>query len=322
MATRNARIKVSPRVSAATIAAARPLVGVTHAATLGWDRALVIRGAAGAVPLVLDRSAAELRGRSLAEVFERPESLADALAFGTARSMHLRSGRNVRVEAGPCPGGAVAVIRRPSSNEIDLGDLASSLGHELRNAFASVILAVQSISRTEEVASERGKRRLHLAERELRRIECLLRGLAEVGREQVLRLVATNPERLVAEALENLGPLENEKIKVTLPDGDGPSAQLDAPRVCLAVEEMLRDGARRLSAGGELQAQIERRLDELAVVILASGPGAEPPANDVPDIGLAVIQGVARAHGGHVERAATEHGTTLSLIIPQRRIAP
>jgi len=217
----------------------------------------------------------------------------------------------------------VAVVRRPSGDELELDTLASALGHELRNAFASVMLAVRSLSRGDEIASARGRRRLQLAERELRRIECVLRGLPEVGRGQAARRVDAIPERLVAEARENLGPLSSDRLEITLPEGDGPAAQLDGPRICLAIEEMLRYGSRRASPEGRVVVSVERRAAELAIVVEV--PGADPallPADDAPDIGLAVIRGVARAHGGHAELAGSEGGLALSLVIPQRQAAP
>ncbi|HEY0840508.1 MAG TPA: hypothetical protein VGD74_10010 [Vulgatibacter sp.] len=322
MPNRSARIKVAPRLSTATAAAARPLAGVTHAATLAWDRSLVIRSAAGAASFVFGLPSKELRGKALAEIFDRTDSLEDALAFGTSRPMRLKSGQRVRVEAGPCPGGAIAVIRRPTGDELELDDLASALGHELRNAFASVMLAVRSLSRTEEIASPRGRRRLQLAERELRRIECVLRGLPEVGRAQAARRVEAVPERLVTEARENLGPLASDRLVITLPAEDGAPALLDAPRICLAIEEMLRYGAKLASPGGEVAVRVERHSAELAVIVAAKGAPSTRAPHDGPDIGLAVIRGVARAHGGHTELTGDESGCELTLVIPQRQVVP
>lgn len=185
------------------------------------------------------------------------------------------------------------------------------------------MLAVQSLSRHEEVTSERGRRRLQLAEWELRRIECALRGIQEVGKGQRLRLVEASPELLVAEALACLGPRERERLQMIIPRGEGATAHLDAPRVCLAIEEMFRLGIRSLPAGGTITASIERRAAELAFhVSMGGAPAEDAPALDdpsrPPDLGIAVIHGVARAHGGHVELAPSSQGRTLSLILPQR----
>ncbi|AKU91390.1 ATP-binding protein [Vulgatibacter incomptus] len=320
----NARIRIAPRLTDAALAAARPLAGVSHAATLAWDRRLVIRSAAGASLLVLGSPPAELKKRPLSELFEKTQGLADALSFGTSRQMELRTGQRVRVEAGPCPGGAVAVIRRSTTDELELGHLASALGHELRNGFASVRLAIQSLARHEEVASERGRRRLLLAERELRRIDCVLRGLQEMGSHAPLRPLEAVPEKLIADALGNLGPFDNDRIQMAIPEEEGPPAQLDAPRVGLAIEEMLRHGVRSVANGGALTVSVERAPGELSVILRGTGlPGSDLGHPDTrPDLGIAVIQGVARAHGGHLKIEAGDLDCQLTLVLPQRPVLP
>lgn len=312
----------SPLAQAAA-AAARPLAGLTQAATLAWDAGRIVRGAGGSCPAVFGRTAAELRGRPLRELFERPESLADALHFGTARPVRLVDGSVVRLEAGPCPGGAVGVIRRPTGDELDLTRLVSALGHELRNAFASVLLAVQSLHRHGEVSSERGRRRLVVAERELRRIECVLRGLQEVGRTPVGRPTDVVPERLVAEAIASLGPEPGgPHVAIEAPPEAGDPAFLDPPRVRLALEEMIRHGVRAVASGGTVRISVDRRIDEIALVVEARGPDPVGAARaDEPgktDLGLAVAEGVARAHGGHLEAEHAPEGCTLTLVLPQR----
>jgi signal transduction histidine kinase len=313
----------SPLATAA-VTAARPLAGLTQAATLSWDEELVIRGAAGACSLVFGRAAADLRGRALQDLFERPENLADALYFGTARPVRLHDGGIVRLEAGPCPGGAVGIVRRPTGDELDLTRLVSALGHELRNAFASVLLAVQSLTRHGEVVSDRGRRRLVVAERELRRIECVLRGLQEVGRTPVGRPVDAIPERLVAEAVTSLGPEPGgPRVEIVAPADEGAPAFFDPPRVRLALEEMIRHGIRAVASGGRVEVSVERRIGEIVLAVQAEGPDAVHPSGGVEptggtDLGLAVAEGVARAHGGHMELERAAGGCRLMLVLPQR----
>jgi signal transduction histidine kinase len=305
-------------LTAVASAAARPLAGVIDAATLAWDADGVVRGAAGSCDKVFERVASELRGRKLTQLFEDSGALQDALQFGIARSLRLAGGRQVRVEAAPCEGGAVAVVRGRSNDELDLARLVSSLGHELRNAFASVLLAVQSLERHEPGMSERGRRRLQLAARELHRIDGVLRGLQEIGRTPPSRLVTAVPERLVREALEALsGELGDRGVHIEAPDGDGDAAQLDAPRVRLAIEELIRGALRGSPTGQTVLVTVERREGELAFAVIAA---ARPGSGSGPDLGLAVVEGVARAHGGHVERRSEEDTERLALVLPRREL--
>lgn len=315
----------SPLVLAAT-AAARPLAGLTRAATLAWDEELIVRGSGGACASVFGRSHGEMRGKPLAEWFERPESLRDALHYGMARTFRLVEGGVVKMEAGPCPGGAVAIIRRQTGDELDLTRMVSALGHELRNAFASVMLAVQSLKRQGEVESERGRRRLVLAERELRRIECVLKGLQEVGRTPVAKLVEAQPEQLIADAIVSLGPEPGGgRVEIEAVSGTGEPATFDAGRVRIALEEMIRHGIRSLPGGGTIEIRAERHPGELSLVVAASGPEVVQPAlaeggDFTTDLGLAVVDGVARAHGGHTEMHRVATGCRLTLVLPQRAV--
>lgn len=241
-----------------------------------------------------------------------------------ARPIRLLDGAVVRLEGGPCPGGAVAIVRKQTHDELDLTRMVSALGHELRNAFASVMLAVQSLKRQGEVESERGRRRLVLAERELRRIECVLRGLQEVGRAPVARLIETLPERLIEAAIVSLGPDPGgDKVTVEAAPSSEEPASFDAARVRLALEEMIRHGIRSLPAGGVVQVRADRSVGELALIVTASGPAVVQPAlaeggDFSTDLGLAVVDGVARAHGGHTEMHRVATGCRLTLVLPQR----
>lgn len=220
----------------------------------------------------------------------------------------------------------MGIVRRQTGDELDLTRLVSALGHELRNAFAAVMLAVQSLGRQGEVASERGRRRVTLAERELRRIECVLRGLQEVGRAPLARLVETVPELVIADAVLSLGPSPgDDRVEIVAPAAEGPPAFFDAARVRLALEEMIRHGVRSVASGGRVAVFAERRTGELALVVEAAGPDAVQPAlaeggDYSTDLGLAVVEGVARAHGGHTEMERAQTGCRLTLVLPQRSV--
>lgn len=311
----------------AAAAAARPLAGLTRAATLAWDQDLIIRGAAGACAAIFGSPQGEMKGMPLANWFERSDSMSDALHYGMARPIRLTTGVVVRLEAGPCSGGAVAIVRKQSGDELDLTRMVSALGHELRNAFASVLLAVQSLGRQGEVESERGKRRLILAERELRRIECVLRGLQEVGRAPVARPVETVPELMIADAILSLGrDPSGSRVLIEAVPGSSEPASFDTTRVRIAVEEMIRHGVRSVASGGSVHVHAERRIGELALIVDASGQEAVQPAlaeggDFSTDLGLAVVEGVARAHGGHTELERLEAGCRITLVLPQRPVA-
>jgi signal transduction histidine kinase len=316
--------RTSPLLADAALAAARPLAGQSHAATLSWDAALLIAGAGGACANLFGRESFELPGRALGEIFAAPAPLADALHLGLSRDLALSTGEIVRVDAGPCPGGAVAIVRRSATDDLELARVAAALGHEFRKAFAAVLLAVQSLGRRDEVSSDRGKRRLLIAERELRRIETVLRGLRDIGRSPAIRPVEVIPEQLAREAVESLGPRAGgDPSAILVPPHDGAAAHLDGPRIRLALEELLRYALRAVPPGGSVELRAERAPGELRYVVETRGgsAGAEGLSSGSAELALAVAQAVARAHGGSLAFESEEAFSRLVLLLPQPGVA-
>src|SRR6185295_11888807 len=65
---------------------------------------------------------------------------------------------------------------------LQISKLASSLSHEIRNPLSSVKMAVQTLARNEGL-SERDRRRLTIANREIRTMERMLWLFSEYGRD-------------------------------------------------------------------------------------------------------------------------------------------
>lgn len=92
--------------------------------------------------------------------------------------------------------------------------LFPALSHELRNPLSSVKMAVQSLARNPDL-TERDRRRLSIAHREVRTLERLLWLVSEAGRDSEPHLEELPLQTLLEETLTHIQP-ELEELGVTL----------------------------------------------------------------------------------------------------------
>jgi signal transduction histidine kinase len=102
--------------------------------------------------------------------------------------------------------------------------LVVALSHEIRNPLSSIKMAVQTVAGSSGL-TDRDKRRLALANREVRTIERLLMLLAESSREAPLATERIPPRQLLDEALSLIAKeLEERNLSVTVDEQSGPKA--------------------------------------------------------------------------------------------------
>src|SRR5690606_29803941 len=84
---------------------------------------------------------------------------------------------------------------------VQVSRLSSSLSHEIRNPLSSVKMAVQTLQRNTELG-DRDKRRLTIANREIRTMERMLWLFSEYGRETPPHLEAMSLRSVLTEAAD------------------------------------------------------------------------------------------------------------------------
>ena len=163
---------------------------------------------------------------------------------------------------------------------LQISALSSSLSHELRNPLSSVKMAVQTVARNEGL-SVRDRRRLTIAQREIRTLERMLWLLSEYGREDPLAVEGWVLGDLVRQSLELIEPELAERRIVPRLDGAPqlPRVRADATRLRPVLGQLLLNVAAALSEGGTLEARLapSPRGAELRLVDTAASlqPGEE-----------------------------------------------
>lgn len=132
--------------------------------------------------------------------------------------------------------------------------LSSMLSHELRNPLSSVKLSVQTLAKNADL-SARDRRRLAIAEREIRTLERMLTMFAEYGRDRPLTLETHGLKDLVGQAVETIAPElfeRRQSVHVSAAPGLRP-VRADAHRTRPVLAQLMLNVAASLPTDGVVE---------------------------------------------------------------------
>ena len=194
------------------------------------------------------------------------------------------------------------------------------LGHELRNPMAPIMTALElmkfrgdrGITREREVIERQAHHLLRLVD-DLLDVARIARGVVELKRSRICL------QELISKALETVGPLFAEK-RHRLSISVDPELQIDADaeRMLQVLSNLLTNAAKYTNQGGEIS--VSARADAGEALVLVRDNGIGIAADMLPHvfemfvqerqgldrsrgglgIGLAIVQGLVRQHGGSV----------------------
>jgi signal transduction histidine kinase len=282
----------------------RPLVG-----SLAQDMPWIIL-AVGAIAAVLMTAVVEILGRrrdyASALVEERTASLRSAMTELETAQVHL-----VRQE-----------------NLAAVGQLASTVGHELRNPLGVVMNVLYLMEmETGADANEPMRRHLATAKREVSAATLIVADLLDfsTGREPILAPVEVSD--VVAEALSVVPPPEGVRV---VRRGE-PQVVIDADRdqIRQALLNLITNGYDSMPDGGVLTVSAASVEGSAQITVADTGMGMDEETRDsifVPfftkkvrgiGLGLAVTKRVIDAHGGTITVESTPSaGTSFTLTVP------
>ena len=239
------------------------------------------------------------------------------------RDAHLATSEAARAEA-------VAASRAKDA-------FLAMLGHELRNPLAPIVTSM-------ELLRARGLARTpehEVITRQLQHVVRLVDDLLDVSRitrgQMELRREPIELSSVVTRALEAVSPLIQQRRHVLEVDVSPDSWLLaDPERLTQVVANLLTNAAKYTPPGGHLQVRARDADGGFSLVVEDDGPGVPPdllprifePFVQGPrtldrregglGLGLALVRGLAEAHGGHVEAHDKGHGqgSTFTVWLP------
>lgn len=199
-----------------------------------------------------------------------------------------------------------------------ISKLASSLSHEIRNPLSSVKMAIQTVQRSPGI-TDRDRRRLTIANREVRTIERMLALLSEYGRESAPHAEAMPISAAIEEAAAMVEPELTErqiKLNIIRETPDVPAVLLDTTRLRAVLAQFLLNIAMAHPEGSTIEVRVGSEKD--AVFLRLTDPASilRPEDQDTlfepfgsrlargAGLTLAVLQHVVKTHGGLVRAEA------------------
>jgi signal transduction histidine kinase len=210
-----------------------------------------------------------------------------------------------------------------------IGQLASTIGHELRNPLGVISNAVYLLRNDfGSEPSEAARRHLATAEREISAATVIVSDLLEFARERTPLRQAVDIGGLVDEVLTVLPPPTGVTARADVPrDGFTVSADRDMLRQVLL--NLVGNGYQAMADGGELVVRVTERDGTVRVTVTDTGTGMDDETRERlfepffttkargVGLGLAVSKRIIEAHLGTIDvESVPERGTTFTVTLP------
>jgi two-component system NtrC family sensor kinase len=197
-----------------------------------------------------------------------------------------------------------------------IGRLAAGVAHEINNPLAVILGYVRILRKTAQGSLDED---LAVVEEETLRSREIVRGLLELSRPTVVESEDVDVRALCDEAVARLR--DAKKLDAVDVEVEG-SARVEGTSAKLrqVLMNLVQNGAEAAGYGGRVRVQIDQRDGGANIAVGDSGPGLAPEALSKlfepffttkptgTGLGLAVSQGIVRAHGGELTVEPSELG--------------
>lgn len=219
-----------------------------------------------------------------------------------------------------------------------VGLLAAGVAHEINNPLSGVMACLKALEE-ETVRPERRSQYFATARDGLERIQQTVRGLLDFSRQRPPAPAEVGIEEVVSSCSRLLAPLvrkRNVEIRIE-PGAESARVHADRPQLMQAMVNLLLNAAYVAPEGSAVAVDVIYTEGELGLEVSDHGPGmtdeviaraCDPffttkPEGEGTGLGLAVTQGIARAHGGRLSferHNPPESGTRATLWLPTRKV--
>ena len=213
-----------------------------------------------------------------------------------------------------------------------VGQLASGIGHELRNPLGVVKNAVYYIKTKVGDSDEKLLKHLNIMEREINNSNKIINDLLGFSRTKMPTTFPEDPNKIVEQSLEVVEVPKN-VLLVTDTDGDLPKVMADKDQIQQVLVNLCLNGIQAMAAeGGQLKVSTHAAEDFVQIKVADSGCGV-PEENLIKlfdpffttkakgvGLGLAVTYGIIEKHKGTIEvQSQSGEGTTFTVSLPVAR---
>ncbi len=222
-----------------------------------------------------------------------------------------------------------------------MGELASTVAHEVRNPLNAIAMSGQRLRREflDAAAAAPGRDReeleqlLGVLDGETRRINDIVQQFLEFARPPKLAPREIDLRAAIGAAADAMRPVAlNRGVSLETDISGAGRAVVDPDQLRVAVDNLIGNAIEATPAGGRVRIAAGSAAKEHAIEVLDTGAGI--PAEELPrifdlyfttkpegtGIGLAVTQQIVSAHGGTIEvDSAPGAGTRMTIRLPRDR---
>jgi len=220
-----------------------------------------------------------------------------------------------------------------SENLAAIGELAASIGHEIRNPLGAINTSVEVLQNSLQLADE-DRELMEIISEETKRLDLIISDFLHFARLNKARFGKVNINRLISETLllfkEKIGPDIQQQVELceSLPEIDA-----DANQIKQVLVNMIVNALQAMPAGGRLticsSVAKKTRGDFITITLRDSGEGISEenlskifqPFFSTKDwgvgMGLAICDRIMQNHGGEIAvTSEISKGTEFTLILP------
>ena len=209
-----------------------------------------------------------------------------------------------------------------------LGQLAGSVGHELRNPLGVISNAIYILKSSVSGENEKTKEYIDLISSQVKRSNKIITDLLNFAKEPMLDRSKTDVSELIKTSLEQCPPPENIEVEIADIKETG-QVYVDQNQIMQAVINILGNAYQAMPQGGKVRINCTHSKKEAHISIADNGPGIS--ASDKRKLftplfttkargiglGLAVTKKFIEANGGKIKVASIPgKGSTFTMILP------
>ena len=210
--------------------------------------------------------------------------------------------------------------------------------HELRTPVSVILTQTQTALTRERTAAEY-RETIEACQRASQRMRRLIESLLELARldagQESLKRVRFDLSKAIADSVEWVRPLAEERGVKILPDLGSLEITGDSGRLAQVIANLLTNAIQYSPSGGEVHLKLESQPGLAALTVADTGPGisnedlphvferfyrgdkSRTASNGNAGLGLAISKAIVEAHGGTIEVASqTGKGTTFTVRLP------
>ncbi len=192
-----------------------------------------------------------------------------------------------------------------------LGQLSSSVGHELRNPLGVMTNAIYYLDAVLTDVPEKVTEYLEILRTQIHLSEKIVSDLLDFARVKAPQTERVAVRALVEEQLQRVDVPESVTVRKEIPE-DMPKVRVDAVQVGQVLVNLFANAVQAMEEGGTLTIEAESREGMVRVHVSDSGPGVDDENRDKIfeplfttkargiGLGLAVSRSLARANGGEL----------------------